>query len=101
MKKASCVRLVMFMRPKMSEKPAESRKSRPPRVTLLTASTSHKFMTVRLQRRRPEGAAEAPSRFERRVVARVPRLRQEPLLVIGREQSPLRVRLDRGVGELA
>src|SRR5262249_62314448 len=48
-----------------------------------------------------EGAAEAPSRFQRWVVARVHGLRQEPLLVVRPELAHLRIRLDRGVDELA
>src|SRR5215813_14017929 len=111
MKNEPCVRLGIFMRPKMSEKPADSRNSRPPSVMLFTASTNHKFMPGRFEqrlcRRNPyegggrEGAAEAPSRFERWVVARVHGLRQEPLLVVRPELAHLRIRLDRGVDELA
>src|SRR3954451_19876423 len=39
-----CVRFGMRIRPKISEKPADNRNSSPPNVTLLTASTSQKFM---------------------------------------------------------
>src|SRR5215813_14220335 len=111
MKNEPCVRLGIFMRPKMSEKPADSRNSRPPSVMLFTASTNHKFMPGRFEqrlcRRNPyggggrEGAAEAPSRFQRWVVARVHGLRQEPLLVVRPELAHLRICLDRGVDELA
>src|SRR5262249_18431927 len=111
MKNEPCVRLGIFMRPKMSEKPADRRNSKPPSVMLFTASTSHKFISFwferRLCRRNPylgggrEGAAEAPSRLERWVVARVHGLRQEPLLVVRPELAHLRIRLDRGVDELA
>src|SRR5262245_41662998 len=110
MKNEPWVRLGIFMRPKISEKPADNINSKPPRVMMLTASTSHSSMPVqserRLCRRNPyrrggrEGAAEAPSRFERRVITRVHRLRQEPLLVIRPELAHFRVRLDRGVDQL-
>src|SRR5262245_28391412 len=111
MKNEPCVRLGIFMRPKMSEKPADRRNSNPPSVMLFTASTNHKFMPDRFERRlcrrNPyrgggrEGAAEALSRFQRWVVARVHGLRQEPLLVVRPELAHLRIRLDRGVDELA
>src|SRR5262245_23508411 len=111
MKNEPWVRFGIFIRPKISEKPADRRKSKPPSVTLFTASTNHKFIAVRFERRlcrrNPyrgggrEGAAEAPSRFHRRVVARVHRLSQEPLLVVRPELAHFRVRLDRGVDQLA
>src|SRR5262249_5840746 len=100
MKNEPCVRLGIFMRPKMSEKPADRRNSRPPSVMLFTASTNHKFMVFRFERRL-RGAAGAPSRFQRGIITRVDRLRQEPLLVVRPELAHLRIRLDRGVDELA
>jgi hypothetical protein len=42
MKKEPWVRFGILMRPKISEKPADRRKRRPPSVTLLTASTSQR-----------------------------------------------------------
>ena len=54
MKSEPCVRFGMRISPKISEKPADSRNSRPPKVTLLTVSTSQKFM-----------AADVPRSFER------------------------------------
>src|SRR6476659_9861446 len=39
-----CVRFGMRISPKISEKPADNRNSKPPNVTLLTDSTSQKFM---------------------------------------------------------
>ena len=39
-----CVRFGMRINPKISEKPADNRNSSPPNVTLLTDSTSQKFM---------------------------------------------------------
>src|SRR5262245_7803291 len=110
MKNEPWVRFGIFMSPKISENPADSRKRRPPSVMLLTASTTQRFMRCRFARwlgrrnRCPgggqEGAAEAPSRFQRRKVARVDGLRQEPLLVIRPELADLRIGLDRGVDEL-
>ena len=39
-----CVRFGIRISPKISEKPADNRNSSPPKVTLLTDSTSQKFM---------------------------------------------------------
>ena len=39
-----CVRFGMRISPKISEKPADSRNSRPPKVMLLTVSTSQKVI---------------------------------------------------------
>src|SRR4051794_40736573 len=39
-----CVRFGMRISPKISEKPADNRNSSPPNVTLLTDSTSQKFI---------------------------------------------------------
>src|SRR4029434_5839945 len=89
MKKKPCVRLGMRISPKISEKPADSRKRRPPSVMLLTASTSQGPMAV-----------ERRSALHGRIVTRVHRLGQEPLLVVGPELAHLGVRLDRGVDEL-
>src|SRR6476660_8800515 len=94
MKNEPCVRLGIFMRPKISENPAESRKSRPPSVMLLTASTTQRFI---------RGLAERPrlrSRFQRRIVAGVHGLREEPLLVVCPELADLGIGLDRRVDEL-
>ena len=41
-----CVRLGMRISPKISEKPADSRNSNPPKVMLLTVSTSQKFIAA-------------------------------------------------------
>src|SRR4030095_12158321 len=88
MKNEPCVRLGMRISPKISEKPADSRKRRPPSVMLLTASTSQRLMTV-----------ERRLALQGRIVTRVHRLGQEPLLVVGPELAHLGVRLDRGVDE--
>src|SRR5262245_32571988 len=111
MKNEPCVRLGIFSRPKISEKPADRSNSNQPSVMLFTASTNHKLIAFRVARRicrrdryrggGREGTAEAPSRLERGIVARVDRLRQEPLLVVRPELAHFRVRLDHGVDELA
>src|SRR6185312_1649035 len=125
-----CVRFGMRIRPKISEKPAESRNSRPPRVMLLTARISHRFMTVRAPfprcgtRGTARGkvvsrAARSPSRvvtppawrerfrqaepsaLQRRIVARIYRLFQEPLLVERPELADVRIGLDGVLRQLA
>src|SRR5713101_7274445 len=88
MKNEPWVRFGILINPKISEKPADRRNRRPPSVTLLTASSSH-----RLTLGGPRSA------LQRRIVARVHRLRQEPLLVVGPELADLGIRLDRGVDE--
>src|SRR6266542_1747001 len=92
MKNDPCVRFGIFMRPKMSEKPADSRKSRPPSVMLLMASTSQRLMFAR--------GPGAVSALQRGIVTGVDGLREEPLLLVGPELTHLRIRLDRGVDEL-
>src|SRR5207248_11623990 len=90
MKNEPCVRFGIFMSPKISEKPADNRKSRPPSVMLLTARTSH----------RSTAPAGRPSALQRRIVARVHRLGEEPLLVVRPELAHVRVHLQRRVDEL-
>src|SRR5262245_23893966 len=107
-----CVRLGIRIRPKISEKPAESRNSRPPSVMLLTASTRYRFMACvfsasgaplancpRRSKSPRRGAAPCVrSALERRVVARIDRLRQEPLRIVGPELAHLGIDFHRGVG---
>src|SRR5499427_6545548 len=88
MKNEPWVRLGIRMSPKIKEKPAERRKRRPPSVMLLTASSSHRFT--------PGGPGSA---LQRRIVARVDRLREKPLLVVRPELADLRIRLDGRVDE--
>src|SRR4030095_601885 len=93
------------------ERRPDGKNTKPPSVMLFTASTNHKFIVFRFEwrvcRRSPrrgggrEGGAQAPSRAQRWVVARVHGLRQEPLLIVGPELAHLGVRLDCGVDELA
>src|SRR6476646_7584480 len=104
-----CVRFGMRISPKISEKPADSRNRRPPKVTLLTVSTSQKFIAVVFPPvpRRIKGAARAapfgccvPLWFERRIVARIDRLRQELLFVVGPELTDVVIGLHGLVPEL-
>ena len=44
MKKEPCIRLGMRIRPKISEKPEDSRNSTPPSATLFTVRVSQRFM---------------------------------------------------------
>src|SRR5512147_1218649 len=90
MKKDPWVRFGIRMSPKISENPADSRKSSPPSVTLLTASTSQRLTTGPGPR----------SALEGRIVPRVDRLSEEPLLVVGPELTHVRVGLDGGVHQL-
>src|SRR5438105_15224446 len=90
MKNEPCVRFGIFMSPKMREKPADSRKSRPASVMLLMASTSQRVMSSR---------DRAPSALQGGIVTRVDGLREEPLLLVGPELAHLRIRLDRGFDE--
>src|ERR1700722_11721306 len=104
-----CVKFGIRISPKIREKPADSKNSRPPKVTLLTASTSQKVMSAVFPRsscQKTAGACAAPAerialRLERRKVARIDRLRQELLLVVGPELTHVGVGLERFVDELA
>src|SRR6266571_1646154 len=102
MKNEPCVRFGIRISPKISENPADSRKSRPPSVTLLTASSSQRFIEPVPA---ALGCSPAPPRprrsgLQRRIVARVDRLREKPLLVVGPELAHVRIGLDRRVDEL-
>ena len=57
-----CVRFGIRISPKISEKPADNRNSSPPKVTLLTASTSQKFMAEVFPRSSVAGERRAPPR---------------------------------------
>src|SRR5262245_40317007 len=96
MKKEPWVRFGIFMSPKISEKPAESRKRRPPSVMLFTASTNHRLTLGGPGR----GWRSARSALQGRIVTRVHRLGEEPLLVVRPELADLGIRLDRRVDEL-
>src|SRR6185312_5366539 len=97
-----CVRLGIRISPKMREKPADSRNNSPPKVMLLTVSTSQKLMpcfralkTCGTADARCERPPPSPAlRFQRRIVARIDRLRQELLLVVSPELAHVMVGLD-------
>src|SRR5216683_6017400 len=89
MKNEPWVRFGILINPKISEKPADRRNRSPPSVMLLTARSSQRLTLGGLR-----------SALHRRVVARVHRLRQEPLLVVGPELADLGIGLDRRVDEL-
>src|SRR4029453_9222314 len=91
MKKEPGGRLGIFMSPKISENPADSRNRRPPSVMLLIASNSVTLMP---------GGLRARSALQRRIVARVDGLGQKPLLVVGPELAHLGIGLDRRVDQL-
>src|SRR6267378_6051423 len=97
MKNEPCVRFGIFISPKINEKPADRRKRSPPSVTLLTASTTVRLMSTGVS---PPAAARVGSALQRRVVARIDRLGQEPLFVIGPELAHVGIGLERGVDEL-
>src|SRR6185437_15394155 len=85
------VRFGMRISPKIKVKPADSRNSSPPSVTLLTERISQRFT----------GRAAGASGFQRRVVPRIDRLGEEPLLVIGPELAHVGIGLDRELGQFA
>src|SRR5262249_48327233 len=107
MKKDPCVRLGIRMSPKISEKPADRRNRSPPSVTLLIASTSHRFMKPQTrwwsmppEERALRSGERRGSALQRRIVPRVDGLREKPLLVVGPELTHVLVGLDRRVDEL-
>src|SRR3954453_15870501 len=105
-----CVRFGIRISPKISEKPADRRNSRPPKVTLLTVSTNQKVIAAgipacgRGERRalwsRSQRPHSVPLLLQRRVVARIDRLRQELLLVVSPELAHVVIGLHRLVPEL-
>ena len=138
MKNEPCIRFGMRISPKISEKPAESRNSRPPSAMLFTARVSQRlidddparYVVPRSSDRRHRdrsrsfcdprarsaghrqdqaslGAAPYTGRcllleiLRRRIVARVDRVGQEFLLVVGPELADVRIGLDDRVDELA
>src|SRR5436305_12684996 len=105
-----CVRFGIRISPKISEKPADRRNSRPPKVTLLTVSTSQKFIAAgvpacgRGERRALRSRSQRPCfvllLLERRVVARIDRLREELLFVVSPELADVVIGLHGLVPEL-
>src|SRR6187551_3496063 len=105
-----CVRFGMRINPKIREKPADNRNSSPPKVMLLTANTSQKVIVAVFPpsscQKSTAGAFAAPaarlvSGFDRREVARIDRLLQEPLFVVSPELTHVVIGLDRLVDQLA
>src|SRR5829696_8165703 len=99
MKNEPCIRFGMRISPKISEKPAESRNSKPPSARLFTPSVSQSVI------HQPFAAGSAGTAslqvLGQRVVARIDGLLQELRRRIGPELADLRVGLDRGVDEVA
>src|SRR5258708_37154076 len=84
MKRAPCVRLAMRISPKMSEKPAASRKSRPPSARLFSVwMTQNCSLGLQVARRRE--------------VARVQRVLEELLRVVGPELAHVGIGVDHAV----
>src|SRR5919205_455613 len=106
MKKAPCVRLASRIRPKMSEKPDDSRNSRPPSERLLRpwmiqncivcGSRSETCGSSLLYRKKLW-----LEDFFRRIVARVDRILQERGFFISPELGDVRIGLDHGVDQPA
>src|SRR6516162_11366828 len=88
MNKEPCVRLGIRISPKINENPADNKNKRPPKAMLLPANISHRFI-----------AAYPGSAFQRRIIARIDRLGEEPLFVIGPELAAVGRRLDDGVDQ--
>src|SRR5262249_44353655 len=86
-----CVRLAMRMRPKISENPAASRNSRPPSARLFSVWTIQNCML--------EAAGSGLEVLRGRPVARVHRILQEFLRIVGPELAHVRVRVDNRVDE--
>src|SRR5215472_13870251 len=89
-----CVRFGIRISPKISEKPADSRNSRPPNVTLLTVSSSQNVITAAL----PCYARSALG--QRRIITRIDWMREILLLRPCPELADVLVSLDGLVPEL-
>src|SRR5262245_21748129 len=105
-----CVRFGIRISPKISEKPADRRNSSPPKVMLLTASTSQKVIVAVSPpsscQNSTAGACVAPagplaSGFDRRVIAGIDRLLEEFLFVVSPELAYGMIGLDRLVDEFS
>src|SRR6185503_6997746 len=100
MKKAPCVRLASRIRPKISEKPDDSRNNRPPSDRLLRPWMIQNCIVCRscmekLRDRRSATEAELLLQVLcRRIVARIHRILQECGLVVSPELGDIRVSLD-------
>src|SRR5579871_2126 len=108
-----CVRLAIRISPNMSEKPAASRNSRPPRARLLRvwmttkyalpscANTADSMRCSRRTRRPHRGPARAGSLQVacRRVVAGVHGILQEFLRIVGPELAHVRIGVHDGIDQ--
>src|SRR5215468_8213210 len=105
MKKAPCVRLASRIKPKISEKPDESRNNRPPSDRLLrpwmiqnciVCRSVWKVVRVVATQRKPELLLQV---LCRRIVARIYRIFQELRLVVGPELRDVGIGLDHGIDQ--
>src|SRR5260370_25281177 len=88
MKSAPCVRLAMRIRPKMSEKPAASRNSNPPSARLFSVwMTQNCKLLFQVLGRRP--------------VARIDRVLEELLGLVGPELAHVRIGVDDAIHQPA
>src|ERR1700680_3183871 len=100
MKKEPCIRFGMRISPKISEKPADSRNSRPPSAMLFTARVSQRLIAAYV--RDPIlCAASLLQILRQREVSRIDRVRQKRLLVVSPELAHIGIGLDHGVDEAA
>src|SRR2546423_8720394 len=100
------VRFGMRISPKIRENPADNRNNSPPNVMLLTASNSQKVMLGVFRSLRPTAEpfwrpARPPSALQWRKVARIDRLREELLLVIGPKLTYVLISFERLIDEFA
>src|SRR6478672_2972128 len=111
MKSAPCVRLAMRISPKMSEKPAAKRNSRPPSARLFSVWIAQ-YCTGQRFSEEPNGApafagatvSGRDSRLQvlgRRPVARVDRVLQKLLGPVGPELADVRIGVDHRVHQAA
>src|SRR4051812_10911716 len=96
MNMAPCVRLAMRISPKMSEKPAASRNSRAPSARLFSVWITQNCMLMRS----PPGRLGLQV-LRRRPVARINRIFEEFLGLVGPELAHVRVRVNDAVHQPA
>src|SRR2546421_7768160 len=105
MKKAPCVRFASLIKPKMSENPEESRKSRPPSDRLLRPWMIQNCIVCRSRPVSParihacSGADLLLQVLRRRIIARINGVLQELGLVIGPELRDIGISLDHGIDQ--
>src|ERR1700730_16789567 len=96
MKRAPCVRFAILIRPKISENPAARRNSSPPSARLFSVCTTQNCTR--------SGSSGASSRFQvlrRRPVARIHRVLQELLGLVGPELADVGIGMDDPVDQPA